>query len=127
MLIVGILSWWYTAGWQRRTAMVHERILSMMDYFSIHLLFGTLFSPYRQISAGKASGSIGQKWRAFMDQLISRIIGAIVRIIVIIVGTVGISATALAGAIEIAVWAFIPLLPLLGVGMMLVGWTPSWN
>lgn len=78
MFIVGLLSWWYGAGWVAEAKRVRERIASTADYFSIDLLVKTLFSPFRQISAGKVNGPLGVKWRAFVDRLISRCIGALI-------------------------------------------------
>lgn len=127
MFIVGILTWWYGSGLLMRIAIVRERIGSTMDYFSIDLLIVTLFSPFRQISAGGVTGSLGIKWRAFVDRLVSRIIGAIARLILIIVGSVGIILTIIIGFIAIVGWAIVPLLPIIGVIVSIIGWVPSWS
>lgn len=126
MFIVEILSWWYGAGWRQRIAIVGERLASTMDYFSIGLLLQTLFSPFRQISAGQVNGPIAVKWRAFVDRLISRCIGGVVRLILIIVGIAAIIFFGLIGLISVVIWGIIPLLPVFGIAMMLIGWTPSW-
>lgn len=126
MFIVGILTWWYSGGLIERFAKTRERVLSTIDYFSIDLLLKTLFAPFRQISAGKVNGSLDVRWHAFIDRLISRSIGAIVRSITIIVGIVGISITILLGFISVFLWLLVPLLPIAGVVMTIIGWTP-WN
>lgn len=126
MFIVGILSWWYSSGLVARIAAVRGRIESMMDYFSIDLLLRTIFSPFKQISAGSVSGPIGIKLRASLDRLFSRCIGAIVRTILIVVGIVGILFTCIAGILLILSWLLIPALPFIGVILALIGWTPSW-
>ena len=79
MIIVWALSWWYGAGWKARLFAIREKLAASYDYFSIDLLAKTMFSPFRQISAGRVSGPIGAQIRAFFDRLISRIIGSIVR------------------------------------------------
>lgn len=127
MFIVGLLSWWYGAGWRQRTIIVRDRLASTIDYFSIDLLLKTLFAPYRQISAGRVDGPIGVKWRAFVDQLISRLIGAIMRTIVILVGFIVIVFFSVIGFMVLLLWGIVPLLPLLGIGMTMIGWTPTWN
>ena len=126
MFIVEILSWWYGAGWRQRVGIVRERLASTLDYFSIGLLLQTLFAPFRQISAGQVDGPIGVKWRAFVDRLISRCIGSIVRLILIVVGVVTIVFFGLIGLVSIVIWGVIPLLPIFGIAMMLIGWVPSW-
>lgn len=127
MFIVGLLSWWYGDGWRQRAVMVRERIASTMDYFSIDLLLSTLFSPFRQISAGRVDGPLAVKWRAFVDRLISRCIGAFIRLILIIVGTAIIIFFSVVGLLILLLWAVIPLLPIIGIGMAIIGWVPVWT
>lgn len=126
MFIVGLLSWWYGDGWRQRALMVRERLLGAIDYFSVDLLLKSLFSPYRQISAGGVRGPIGVRWRAFVDRLISRCVGAVIRTVVIIIGCVSIVFIAVLGLLVLALWLVIPLAPLTGVIMMIVGWVPRW-
>lgn len=126
MFIVGLLSWWYGAGWLAQGARVKERVASISDFFSIALLFKTLFNPFRQISAGRVDGPIGVKWHAFLDRLISRCIGAIVRLFMILFGLVSIAMTTIVGLVSLVMWALIPLLPIIGAVMMSIGWVPQW-
>jgi hypothetical protein len=124
MFIVGILGWWYGAGWKQRARMLGERLAATADYFSIDLLLKTLFSPYRQISAGKVQGSLNVQMRAMFDRLLSRIIGAMIRLVMIIAGTVGLLLYVVFGAIWLLLWGVIPLLPIVGVVLFLSGWVP---
>lgn len=126
MAIIGMLSWWYTTGWKQQILKLREKVASTMDYFSIDLLLRTFFSPFRQISAGKVTGPIGVQMRAFFDRLISRVIGAMVRLFMIVFGSVAIVFYAVIRIALLAVWAFIPLLPFIGLYLFGVGWTP-WN
>jgi hypothetical protein len=124
MFIVGILSWWYGAGWQQRFAMLRERLATTNDYFSIDLLATTLFAPFRQISAGQVNGPLGVKFRAFLDRLISRCIGAMVRSAMIIIGVAAILVHSVIGCITLIMWALVPLLPFVGLWLYAVGWLP---
>lgn len=124
MFILGMLSWWYGAGWRQRAYMLRERLLATMDYFSIDLLIRTLFSPFRQISAGKVRGPIGVQMRAFFDRLISRAIGGMIRSFMIVFATVAIALYALIGCFMLALWAVVPLLPIVGIGLFVVGGVP---
>lgn len=103
---------------------VRDSLLSTYDYFSLDLLLRTLFSPFRQISAGKVRGPIGVQLRALLDNLISRTIGAIVRSIVIVVGSVTLCISSLLGFVKILLWPFIPLLPLILAVVAASGWIP---
>lgn len=124
MFVIGTLSWWYGAGWRQRLAMLRERLANTIDYFSIDLLARTLFSPFRQISAGKVNGPIGVIIHAFLDRLISRMIGAMVRSTMIIVGVMAIILHSVIGIISLTVWALIPLFPLVGLVLFGLGWVP---
>jgi len=126
MFLVGILTWWYGDGWRKRAMMVGARISHTGDYFSIGLLLSTLFSPFRQISAGSVDGPFGAQIRALLDKLISRFIGAVVRIFMVFFGIVTICLQAIFGGIELVFWAIIPIFPVAGLIMMVIGWTPSW-
>lgn len=124
MFVVGILSWWYGAGWRQRFTMLKERLANTMDYFSIDLLAKTLFSPFRQISAGRVDGSLSVKLQAFFDRLVSRVIGAMVRFTMIIVGTGAILTHSIIGALTLIIWAIVPLFPLIGILLFISGWIP---
>ena len=126
MFIIGMLSWWYGAGWRQRVVMLRERLARTVDYFSIDLLAKTLFAPFRQISAGRVNGPLGVKMQAFFDRLISRMIGMMIRSTMIVMGVGTIIIHSVLGLITVIMWASIPLLPLVGVLMMLSGWVP-WN
>ena len=126
MAIVGIFWWWYGAGWLSAVGRVIERVSGLYDYFSIDLLLRTLFSPFRQISAGQVDGPINIKLRAFFDRLLSRVIGAIVRTIVMLIGLLSLAIATILGLLYIISWSLLPLLPFVGVSLMLAGWIP-WN
>ncbi len=124
MQLVSLLSWWYSGGVRRMFHTVQMKFTGLLDYFSIDLLLRTLFAPFRQISAGSVDGPIGVKLRAFFDQLISRVIGSIVRTIVILIGAVAITLQAAVSLLFILLWFVMPMLPIVGLVMMLVGWIP---
>lgn len=124
MLIVGLLSWWYGAGWWQRIVAVKERIAGLYDYFSIDLLLKTLFAPFRQISAGGVRGPLSVQLQAWFDRLISRIIGAVVRIGVIVIGSLALLLGAFVGLMMIIIWPLIPLMPIICIVLAMMGWIP---
>jgi hypothetical protein len=126
MFLVGILSWWYGAGWAQRISLIKARLNGTIDYFSIGRLSETLFSPYRQISAGAVNGSFGIKLRALSDRTISRFVGFFVRFFVIIIGVTVLALQLILGLVVIAGWIFVPLLPIMGLILYAIGWAPSW-
>lgn len=125
MLVVSLLSWWYGAGWRDQTKLVSDRLAGALDRYSISLLLRSLFSPFRQISAGSVtSGPLDARFRAWMDKLISRFIGAFVRSILIITGTILLVLEIIVGIARLILWPFLPLLPAAGFVLMALDWLP---
>jgi hypothetical protein len=127
MFLVGILSWWYGNGWAARIQTAKDRLASSADFFSVGLLITTVFAPFRQISAGKVSGSIGDQMRAFLDRTISRFVGAFVRIFMILFGLITMFFQILFGILVIIIWPVIPAFVVIGLIMMVIGWVPVWT
>jgi hypothetical protein len=126
MFLVGILSWWYKNGWANQIQTMKDRLESSADFFSVGQLVSTLFAPFRQISAEKVSGSIGDQMRAFLDRTISRFVGAAVRIFMIIFGLVAMLLQIIFGILVIIIWPIIPLFVIIGLIMMVIGLVPKW-
>jgi hypothetical protein len=121
MLFVSLLRWWYSDGWIRRARIISNQLDGVVDYFSIDLLLRTLFSPFRQISAGKVDGPLEVQMRALVDKLVSRVIGAIIRLILLVIGLVAIAGQAIIGFLILIIWAFVPLLPVIGIVLTVIG------
>lgn len=119
-----MMTWWYTLGWRQCLERVKNRVEATMDFFSIGLLLRTLFAPFRQISAGRVRGPIGVQMQAFFDRLISRLIGMVVRLLMIMIGGVTIIINLISGLFVVVAWAFVPLMPIIGLVLFLMGWMP---
>lgn len=111
MLIVSLLSWWYGDGWVNFIHEFSQALRNTIDFFSISSLFKTLFAPFRQISAHGG----------FLDRLISRFIGSIVRFFLIIFGLIAIILETMIGVIMIILWPLIPLTPAACVFLTMIG------
>lgn len=103
---------------------VQARLAGLADYFSFGLLLKTLFAPFRQIAAGSVDGPIGVKIRAFFDRLFSRMVGAVVRTIVLCIGVVSLVVTAIGGVFYVLLWGIVPLMPIIGLILMFTRWIP---
>ena len=126
MFLVGIISWWYGTGWKGQIRRVRDRLTATSRFFSIGQLFATLFAPFRQISAGKVSGSISAQFRAFADKTISRVIGSIVRSVTIFVGIICLVFQSIFELIILVFWLILPAFPVIGLIMFAIGWVPKW-
>ena len=123
-MVVAFFSWWYGSGWQQEASAISRTVARITDTFSIGLLLTSLFAPFRQISAGRVQGPLGVQLQAWVDRLVSRCIGAMVRSAMIVTGIVMISFVALFGGIRLIVWPLLPIVPLIGVVLMMSGWVP---
>jgi hypothetical protein len=127
MFLVGLISWWYGRGWAGQWSRMAGRFKATLEFFSVGQLLATLFSPFRQISAGPSGdNSVPGLFRAFIDQLISRVIGGFVRFSTIIAGVIVIVFQAIYELIVLVAWWFLPVLPVVGLMLLAIGWVPSW-
>ncbi|MDR1969930.1 MAG: hypothetical protein LBQ11_01095 [Candidatus Nomurabacteria bacterium] len=126
MLLVGFFSWWYSAGWRGQVSRIGEAVVRTNDWFSIPLLLKTFFAPFRQISANEVGNDIGSNFRAWGDRMFSRCIGAFMRFFMIIFGTIALALVLVISLIRLILWPISPLLPIVGVILMLTIGTP-WN
>jgi len=87
-----------------------------LNYFSIFLLLKTLFSPWRryQMSYGKGF-DIGRYLEAFFSNLIFRLLGAIVRSFLIVIGLLAEIFIVFCGIIIFLGWLILPILLVLGI------------
>lgn len=123
MIIWLSLRWWYAAGWVWAwQQLLVRRAEWVSESFSAPELLKTLFAPFRQTFVGQSRGSIGDKFRGLIDKLISRVIGFIVRIILLLVASVMLLVILMVAIIGLVAWPFIPLLPFVAVVAALGGW-----
>jgi len=82
-----------------------------LNYFSIPLLFKTLFSPWRRYTWAYPRGfDLGGYLEVFFSNLISRTLGAIVRIFFIFLGAAVEIIILLIGLVLFLGWFFLPFL-----------------
>lgn len=87
----------------------------ILNYFSVLLLLRTLFSPWRGIQWRKRKGFYpGDMLFTLMSNLISRILGAIVRSFLIVAGLLGEAVFFVLGASLLIFWLFLPFLIFIG-------------
>lgn len=122
MLIAAFFSWWYGVGWLTLGRKVGGRINGALSFFSVTQLATSLFAPFRQISAGRVQGPLGVQMRAWGDRQFSRIIGAIVRLLLIFVGLISAGLYAVFGGIMLVFWPVLPALPVVGMVLMITGY-----
>lgn len=125
MLFVSLIRWWYGLGWLDQVRLVRSRFDRTADLFSIELSLRTLFKPFRQIDAdGVRKGSLDVIFRAWFDQLFSRLVGSFARTVLIVIGSIAVFIEAVVGLVRLAVWPVLPLAPVVGLVLVTMGWIP---
>lgn len=117
MLAFEFFSWWYGRGWKQAASNFKPRLQSISDSFSVSQLLSTLFEPWRRIITYPGA-SLDERFHAWADNVLSRIIGFIVRITVILAAAVIVSVVTILSIIEIVLW---PLLPIAVPALLLAG------
>lgn len=123
-MVIAFVRWWYGDGWRAQVTGLLASIDRTADAYSFGLLVRTFFAPFRQISAGGVRGPVSIQLRAWTDRQISRVIGAMVRSAVMAAGLVVVAVLLMGGMVRVLVWPLLPVLPVAGVLLALLGWTP---
>lgn len=122
MLLGSFFSWWYGVGWLTLGRKIGARINGVLQFFSVTQLLGSLFAPFRQISAGGVQGgTLAVHLRAWGDKQFSRVIGAVVRLMLIICGVAGVLFYSVVGLVLLIFWPLLPALPAVGFLLMVTG------
>ena len=125
MHVLALVSWWYGLGWLDQVSLVRQRFVRATDRYSLSLLLRTLFSPFKQLDAySGGSGPLDARLRAWLDRLISRLLGAMVRSFMIVVGSVVLATESIFGLVRLVAWPVVPILPVAGIILTLSGWIP---
>jgi len=117
MLAISLVTWWYSKGWINTMTNLSSMVTGISRLFSVPILLRTLFAPWKRIISYPGS-SLDAKMRAFADNMVSRAVGFVVRILVLLTALI---VEALAGSIGI-IWIILwPCIPLLGVLLLVKG------
>jgi hypothetical protein len=110
MLLVGFVQWWYGPGWRDAANRLVARLRKIYLTFSMPILLRTMFAPWRRI-VSYPGASIQDRFRASIDNLVSRAVGFTVRLFALITGVLLIVFYGIGGGLLLIIW---PALPLLG-------------
>lgn len=104
------LSWHYGQGINFYVKRYNYAINWVVHYFSLQLLLPTLFSPWkRMVEVDNHTGFNFERWfKVFTYNLISRFMGATIRLLLFIVGLYVLVFIFIFGAIGMVVWTLIP-------------------
>lgn len=84
------------------------RLKTVLVSFSVSQLLGTLFEPWRRIITYPGA-SLAEKFHAWGDNIISRLVGFTVRAAVLFAAVLALIAIAILTVVEAVVWPLLPL------------------
>lgn len=107
-MLLEMLRWWYGPGWLHAVRRINTRTAKVAQAFSAGTLLKTLFAPWKRIQY--TGTSFDAKIQAMVDNMVSRMIGMVVRIGVLLAALVMIAGSLVLGAVIVIVWPLIPAL-----------------
>ncbi|OGL24441.1 hypothetical protein A2884_00995 [Candidatus Saccharibacteria bacterium RIFCSPHIGHO2_01_FULL_48_12] len=116
-MLFELVVWWYGSGWVGAWKDCFSWVKKVQRFFSIDVLLGSLFAPWKRI-VSIPGRSLDEKFRAAIDNLVSRVIGFCVRFLVLIVAVIMVTVAGVAGIVMAIIW---PLVPFLAIALIVVG------
>ena len=102
--------WHYTRAFKEIWGIWMNYLWFFNHFFSIPLLFRTLFSPWQRITEEYKKGLDIEDWaESFIVNVLMRIVGAVMRLVVICVGVLFLLITFIIGVLIFVVWPLFPL------------------
>jgi hypothetical protein len=108
MFISAFFSWWYGEGWSQVVSSLSSRLDSVASAFSVNQLLSTLFAPWRRIITYPGA-SLAEKFHAWSDNIFSRTIGFIIRLIVLLTALLISIVVVLISLVELVIWPLLPI------------------
>ncbi|MEX1027422.1 MAG: hypothetical protein WD049_05365 [Candidatus Paceibacterota bacterium] len=115
--LVDYVVWHYTRAMRDGARIVRNLVWFCFHFFSIALLARTLIAPFEKLGEQYPQGFHPAKMLStFVVNILMRVVGAIVRLVVISIGFLSMAAVLLAGVAAFVVWAIFPFATL-GAGI----------
>lgn len=119
--MVAYLHFHYGRGLRELLGVAQNLLWFILHFFSIKLLFRTLFAPWHRL--GEAYGSIinfEAFFSVFIVNILMRLVGFVTRSVVIVMGLIAYVVTFVGSVAMFLVWVFAPIL---FVGMLVLSIT----
>ena len=108
-MIFELFRWWYGAGWRKMAQGIINAPAAVERNFSVTILLNTLFAPWKRIISTQGR-SLDAKVQAMFDNLVSRVVGFVVRLFVLFAAAISIAVTTLTSLALVIIWPLVPAL-----------------
>lgn len=117
-LPLAYLAWHFGAAWGDLWRLYTNISWFLFNFFSIKILLATFFAPWKRLhERGRRKGEGGVAGRLILNA-VTRLVGILLRALVILTGLVSLAAFSLFSFALFALWL---VLPLVAVGLLLSG------
>lgn len=114
LVILGYLKWHYSKAISSLGKIWKNFLYFVFDFFSIGLLFKNFFDPWKRMTDNyPKSFDFKIYFAVFITNLITRIIGIIVRLVLIIIGLACYILLTLLFPVALAIWLVLPFIIIL--------------
>lgn len=108
------LVWWYVEVRRRIFLFAKQFLYYLTDLFSVRICLATLFAPWKRDKVSYAGLSLQGKLQVSIWNLVSRLVGAVVKTFTLAAYLIVIAAYLVFGLVMFFVWLLFPLI-LIGV------------
>jgi hypothetical protein len=119
-MVFELLSWWYGPGWVQAIKRIYKWAQGISMALSAGQLLRSLFEPWHRI-VSLGGRSLDVKIRNSIDNLVSRLVGASVRTLVLITAGAAMIAAVIFGIFVAIAWPLVPLVIIFSLYRGIVG------
>ena len=109
-IVLAFFVWWFKETPAKIIYIGQKTVGRAFEFFSITLLLKSLFSPWKRDETDTSNMALEDKVKVLMMNLVSRLVGAVVRSGTILVGLLIISATFLASLAAVIGFILLPII-----------------
>lgn len=103
--------WHYGRGYSELMSILENFLLFILHFFSLAILFKTLFHPWRRMSESHGSGlELETFFSALLVNTIMRLVGFVNRSVIIVIGIFFFFFYAVIGFVAMIAWFFAPFI-----------------
>ena len=117
------LTWHYSTAYRDFLRAWINYLWFVAHFFSLEILLRTFFTPFKRISEKNNAGlDIGAILEVFAVNLLMRLVGMLVRTVLISIGLVVLFGVAVGGVLGLLVWTLLPGILLMLLLISIFGW-----
>lgn len=105
--------WWYGDNFKKNQKIGRYLLIKTWDSFSVGLLLKSIFAPWKADVSSSRGQPINIMFRMFIMNLFSRLIGFVIRSLVILIGFIASLAIIILNGIGFAIYLVLPFAPII--------------